>query len=307
MKKRPKKSAPASNEANTLKCPDCSGTAFTIAGASIFDGLKCSDCGHILKPPAQRHSEPGKRHRRDHGPTALAVKPVPPPDPQSLGSLHLHTAAIIAGGPDALFHAHHQAAKLSAKFGEELEAKWFLKTKWLSQLATTHRARARYALVWRPRFLGAVALSRSVMIGCKAAKVAFGTYELHRDRDDEFAGQCLAAEAHAVELLHDVAFKRALEGDCEPIFWQGISVGHVIKYDGRLQLEMLRAHKPDRFKTPGTQAAVINNHQTFVVDPALADAMIHARQEALEQMRRAATLALPESGIIEVEAVPVPS
>lgn len=306
-RKRPSKPKPASNEANTLKCPDCSGTAFTIAGASILDGLKCSDCGHVIKPPAQRQSEPGKRHRRDNGPLALAVKPVPPPDPQQLGSLHLHTNEILSSGADSLVAAHHEAAKLSAKFGEEFEAKWFLKTKWLLQLHKTHRARAQFALTWRPRFLATVALTRSVTIGCRAAKIAFASMQHHRKCDEEFDGQVEAAKAHAVSLLHDVAFKRALEGDCEPIFWQGIPVGHVKKYDGRLQIEMLRAHKPDRFKTPGTQPAIINNQNTFVVDPALADAMINARQEALEQMGRAATLALPESGIIEVEAVPVPS
>lgn len=301
--KTKKQANPASNEA-ALVCPDCSGTTFTVAGESFLDGLKCSDCGHVLLPPsAQRLSEPGKRHRKDKGPLVLGVKAVPPPSPQDLGSLHFHTSAIIAGGPDALFHAHHEAAKLSKKFGEEFEAKWFLKTKWLSELEIRHRARARYALTWRPRFLAMLALTRSVMAGCRAGKVHYDTVMLHRERDPDFDLQFVRAEEHAVNLLHDVAFRRALEGDCEPIFWQGIPVGHVKKYDGRLQIEMLRAHKPTQFKTPGSGAGVVlNDNRTFVVDGPTAELLLNARQEALTEIQRA----LP-AGTIEVEAVPIPA
>lgn len=181
-----------------------------------------------------------------------------------------------------------------------------MKTKFLVELERTHRARARYSLVWRPRFLATVALTRSVTLGCKAAKVHFDTMQLHRDRDPDFAEQINRAEEHAVDLLHDVAFRRALEGDCEPIFWQGIPVGHVKKYDGRLQIEMLRAHRPNRFKTPGQQAIITNNdNRTFVVDSEMADAIFNARQEALDQLRR--SLPPPSDGTPIIEVVPLPA
>ena len=35
---------------------------------------------------------------------------------------------------------------------------------------------------------------------------------------------------------------------------QGELVGHIRKYDTRVQIEMLRAHIPDKFKTPGWTA-----------------------------------------------------
>jgi hypothetical protein len=61
------------------------------------------------------------------------------------------------------------------------------------------------------------------MFGCRAAKVSHPTVTKHRREDDpDFDAPVIAAEEQAVELLHDVAFRRALEGDCEPIFWQGI-------------------------------------------------------------------------------------
>jgi hypothetical protein len=42
----------------------------------------------------------------------------------------------------------------------------------------------------------------------------------------------------------------------EPIFYMGIIVGYVRKYDSKLQIEMLRAYKPDTFKTAGVQVNI---------------------------------------------------
>ena len=166
------------------------------------------------------------------------------------------------------------------------EARWSLPTEWLYKLALTHRARAQYALAWRPRFLAVVALSRSIVLACRAAKVSRPTVNLHRRNDPDFDAQVIAAQEHAVELLHDVAFRRALEGDCEPIFWQGIQVGHVRKFDGRLQVEMLRAHMPSKFKTPGSGQPLVsgNNNQVLIITPEQRDELVRQRQEALEAM-----------------------
>jgi hypothetical protein len=62
-----------------------------------------------------------------------------------------------------------------------------------------------------------------------------------------------------VELLHDVSMRSAIEGDCEPVFWQGIQVGHIRKFDNRLRIEMLRVHMPGKFKTPGAKGALVSD------------------------------------------------
>jgi len=74
---------------------------------------------------------PGVRHRRDNGPIEYQVQPVPPPRPEQLGQLTLHTETIIEDGPDALAAAHREAARLSVKFGEQFETQWCLMTNWL--------------------------------------------------------------------------------------------------------------------------------------------------------------------------------
>src|SRR5262245_14159935 len=46
-----------------------------------------------------------------------------------------------------------------------------------------------------------------------------------------------------IEMLHARAFQRALEGDLEPIYYMGVVVGYIRKFDTKLQIEMLRAYK----------------------------------------------------------------
>jgi hypothetical protein len=114
--------------------------------------------------------------------------------------------------------------------------------------------------------------------------------------------QVIAAQEQAVELLHDVSMKEAIEGHCEPIFWQGIPIGHVLKVDNRLRIEMLRAHMPAKFKTPGSgpAATAINapGGSVLVVDAAVQAERMAMRQESLRVM------AEEKAKAIEVSSVP---
>jgi hypothetical protein len=210
------------------------------------------------------------------------------PSPQELGSLHLHTEEVISGGPAAHLKHHRRASKLSIKYGEEFVSQWRLKTKWLQQLQATHRGRerAKYAMRWRPTFLAVVALSHSTMLGCRAAHVNPQTVVAHRREDPDFDAQVLAAKSHCIELLHAVTMRSAIEGDCEAVYWQGIEVGHIKKFDNRLRIELLRAHLPLRFKTPGTQQQLVSgdNNKVIVIDVAKRAELVALRQEALEAM-----------------------
>jgi hypothetical protein len=108
---------------------------------------------------------------------------------------------------------------------------------------------------WRAKWLAAYAMGASQAMAARAAKVGHSTAEYHLKNDPDFAAQAEAAKAHAIDLLHARAMQRCLEGDCEPVFWQGIEIGHVRKFDSRLTVELLRAHMPERFKTPVTSAS----------------------------------------------------
>jgi hypothetical protein len=240
----------------------------------------------------KRHSAPGVRHRRDNGPAELEVQPVPPPTPEELGTLTKYGREIIEGGARSMIAAEHKAARLAERLGIEIEAQWCLTTPYLKQLATIdegkHARNARYAINWRPRYLAVLSLSRSDIMACRAAKISRHTSWHHRKVDPEFDAQCLAAEEHAIELLHDVTMQSAIEGETEPVYWQGIEVGHIRKVDNRLRIEMLRAHMPGKFKTPGSKVAIntgnTQNNQ-FIFGPEEVQQLIASRQEALKRMQ----------------------
>ena len=312
------------SDVTVLRCPACASNRAGIL-ASVPPKAKCVDCHTVYEistiPPTdpacinplklgrgkdkqKRKARPGVRHRRDNGPQELEVTPVPPPPPEQLGTLHLQTEDIIGSGPAALLASHRRASMLSVKYGEELKSQWRLKTKWIQQLQATHRGRVRanYAMRWRPTFLAVVALSHSTMLGCKAANVDPHTVIDHRREDPDFDTQVLAAQDHCIELLHAVTMRSAIEGDCEPVFWQGIEVGHIKKFDNRLRIELLRAHLPSKFKTPGSQAPLVagDNNTVMIMTPERQDELIRLRREQLEAMRpkelKASNEAFTDSG-----------
>lgn len=160
-------------------------------------------------------------------------------------------------------------------------------TAYLKQLQATHRARARAAMSWRPRFLKALAMSFNWTDALKAAHVCFNTVRAHERNDPDFAAQLKAAEQEGVEMLHAVCWKSAIEGNVEPVYWQGEIVGQIRKYDTRMRIELLRAHMPNLFKTPGSHAPVIsgdNNNKGMIMTAERQDELIRLRREALEAM-----------------------
>jgi hypothetical protein len=140
-----------------------------------------------------------------------------------------------------------------------------IETPYLKQLKVTHRARARAAIGWRSRFLKGLANSWGYMFALRSAGVSYNTFRAHERNDPEFAAQVREAEAQGAQLLHDVCWKRVMEGDLDPVYWQGQIAGYVRKFDTRLQIEFLRAYKPERFKRPGAQVNVATKGSIFVL------------------------------------------
>jgi hypothetical protein len=157
-------------------------------------------------------------------------------------------------------------------------------TAYLQQLTLTHRARARRALRWRPKFLSALSASCSFTFAARAANVAYNTFRLHQRNDPEFARQVAEAEEEAFDLLHARCFKAVVEGELEPVYFQDKIAGHTRKFDSRLAIELLRAHMPDKFKTPGSHTAAKANApgaSGLVVTPEVQAELMAMRQESL--------------------------
>lgn len=168
-----------------------------------------------------------------------------------------------------------------------------VETPYLKQLKVTPRARARAALGWRSRFLKGLASSWGYMFALRSAGVSYNTFRSHERNDPEFAAQVREAEAQGAQLLHDVCWKRVMEGDLEPVYWQGQIAGYVRKFDTRLQVEFLRAYMSQRFKRPGAQVNIGTKGDVFV----LTEEQRHELQRINREWLESAPLpALTDSG-----------
>jgi hypothetical protein len=131
-------------------------------------------------------------------------------------------------------------------------------------------------------------MATGVVFAAKAARVSYNTFRAHQRADPKFAGQVLEAEEEGVQLLYDACFDSVVNGNVEPVFWQGERVGYIRKYDSRLRIEFLRAHMPERFKSPGQAPATVNTgQQILVLDEETRHRLQAARREALMRMRSA--------------------
>jgi hypothetical protein len=279
-----------------LECPSCYSHRASILNTRPSKA-RCADCSTIYKvkfdspqpweeqagQPAQRAtSRKGKSlaDRRAEITSALA------PDPAQLGLATALVDKALAAGPAGLRQAQHVAMRFAKQFQEECEDKWRKVTPWLAAKRSdgsdsSARACVRYALVWRPKFLAALSLTRSPTLSARMARITKETAYQHRRQDEEFAAQWQEAEADAEDLLHAQAFRRALEGDCEPIFYMGTIVGYVRKYDSKLQIEMLRAYKPDTFKTAGVNVNVDARSNVMVLTEAQRQRLIEYNRQWL--------------------------
>jgi hypothetical protein len=147
--------------------------------------------------------------------------------------------------------------------------------------------RVRVAVAWRIRWLCAYAMNASKAMACRDARVGHSTADYHLKNDPDFAAQAEEVKDHALDLLHTRCMQRAIEGDCEPVYWQGEVVGRIRKFDSRFQIEMLRAHMPDKFKAPGSGQSINVQGDILVLTEEARAKLIAANRERI--------MALPDS------------
>lgn len=87
-----------------------------------------------------------------------------------------------------------------------------------------------------------------VLKACEAAKVGRRTVYDWLEADVVFRRAFEDAREDATDSLELEARRRATEGVEEPVFQGGDLVGHVTKYSDRLLEQMLKAHRPDKFR-----------------------------------------------------------
>jgi hypothetical protein len=202
------------------------------------------------------------RRRKAKADSRAQIQAAPAP---KLGFNTMVLDQVIATGPAGLRRAQRTALRSAKRYLGEAADSWKLETEWLKSFDTIHRVRARYALVWRPRFLAALSMCHSPELAARHTRISCQMAYYHRKRDPQFAKQWDEAREYGVELLHARTFQRALEGDLETVYYMGKPVGYIRKFDSRLQMELLRAYKPDVFKTTGVNVNIGAKGDIFVL------------------------------------------
>jgi hypothetical protein len=259
------------SRSSIVQCPECSSYNAEAIDRNLHKlRCRCTDCGTVYSVRARKiPSNQGNRSAEEDDEEAdfaatnhkikadrrAQIAPAAFPDPAQLGHTTILVDKALAAGPAGLRKAQRVALKFARQFQQEAEDHFKKRTdflnRWFDSNDPNARAGARYALVWRPKFLAGLSLTNSPTLAAQFARTTKQTVYNHRKWDSEFAQQWQEAIENAVDLLHARAFQRALEGDCEPVFYMGVPVAYVRKFDSRLQIELLRAYRPDRFKTPG--------------------------------------------------------
>jgi hypothetical protein len=290
---------------NILECPQCCSNRTIILDTTPLRAC-CADCNttYSIKTIDPHYDAVPQTKQRPGGHKRARGEPAATPDPRDIGATTEFIDDAIKRGPEGFRAAQREANRLSRKFGVTFEPEWLLCTKWLKDwtsgslgtrangLPLTNgreqrgerdsRVRVRVAIAWRARWLCIYAMSASKIMACRTARVGHSTADYHLKNDADFRTQAEAAKAHAIDLLHTRMMQRALEGDIEPVFRQGVCVDHVRKFDSRLQIEMARAHMPDRFKTPGQALVNIETgDKILVMDEAIRAKLIERRKEKL--------------------------
>ena len=101
---------------------------------------------------------------------------------------------------------------------------------------------------WIPAFLTALEQGDTISKACREAGISVPAAYTAKGTDPDFAAQWDSAYEAGSDLLEEEAWRRAREGTEEPVFYQGLIVGHVRKFSDQLLIELLRARRPDKYR-----------------------------------------------------------
>jgi hypothetical protein len=78
----------------------------------------------------------------------------------------------------------------------------------------------------------------------------------------------------------------------------GRAVGYIRKFSDKLQIEMLREYRPDRFKTPGTNVNIGVKGDVFVLTEEQRHELIDMNRRELDRIN-----AFPDSGDVQSQSL----
>ena len=101
---------------------------------------------------------------------------------------------------------------------------------------------------WKPAFIEVLRATGNVTLAAQHAGQSRNQVHDVRQRSKRFAAQWDNALEEATDLLEAEAWRRALTGIDEPVFYKGKVVGSTKKYSRPLLMFLLEAHRPQKFR-----------------------------------------------------------
>lgn len=98
---------------------------------------------------------------------------------------------------------------------------------------------------WVEEFLRWLSACPNVTRACRAAHISKKTAYQHRKRYASFAEKWDKALQEGIAAAEDEAWRRAVHGTVEPVYFKGQVCGHLRQFDNVLLMKMLAAHKPE--------------------------------------------------------------
>lgn len=117
------------------------------------------------------------------------------------------------------------------------------------------------------RFLKILAASGIVTPAAKGAGVSRFTVYRYRDIDPDFARRWREAEEAYADALEKEAYRRAVIGTLEPVFYQGEVVGKIRRYSDSLLAQKLKARRPDKYRERVSMDANVNVKSGVLIVP----------------------------------------
>lgn len=94
----------------------------------------------------------------------------------------------------------------------------------------------------------AIKLTGNITKACDMCNVSKTAAYDHKEIDPIFSKAWDQAVEDSIELMEAEARRRAVEGVLEPVYYQGVVVGEVLKYSDTLLMFMIKGAKPEKYR-----------------------------------------------------------
>lgn len=121
---------------------------------------------------------------------------------------------------------------------------------------------------WVEEFLRWLSACPNVTRACRAAHISTKTAYKHRRRYPTFAARWDEALQSGIAAAEDEAWRRAVHGTVDPVYFKGQVCGHMRNFDNVLLMKMLSAHKPSVYREKLDVGMVVNSAVAGIEDVA---------------------------------------